>query len=142
MVFIKMPVGEVRPTLYREVILEVRRTIFLHITTVQGRKSHPSILTWLKHFFGTVVGWLTCRVGSYDSRDTENARLGNVLRASSSADASPGPPGPPEDGQGRDGRIHNVSSRYNFWPSEKWHHFACTSVVIIFFVHLHGVLNC
>ena len=44
-------VGEVRPTLYREVILKVRRTIFPHDVTVQGRKSHSSFLTWIKVVF-------------------------------------------------------------------------------------------
>ena len=79
--------------------------------TVYGWKSHSSFRTWLKRFFGTVVGWLTCRVGSYDSRDTEHARLGNVLRASSSADASPGLAGPPACGRAGDGRLHKASSR-------------------------------
>lgn len=44
-------VGEVRPTLYREVILKVRRTIFPNGVTVQGRKSHSSFLTWIKVVF-------------------------------------------------------------------------------------------
>ena len=44
-------VGEVRPTLHREVILKVRRTIFPYDVTVQGRKSHSSFLTWIKVVF-------------------------------------------------------------------------------------------
>ena len=100
-------VGEVRPTLQSEVILKVRRTIFPHAFTLQGRKSHSSFLTWIKVFFGTVVGWLTCWVRSYDSCDVEYAAPGSVLRASRSPNASSGLPGPPAGGRGKDGRIHN-----------------------------------
>ena len=64
-----------------------------------------------KLFFGTVVGWLTCWVRSYDSCDMEHAALGNVFRASRSSNASSGLPGPPAGGRGEDGRIHNDSSR-------------------------------
>ena len=103
--------GDICGCVYREVILKELATIFQNHFTVHAPASHSSFLTWLKRFFGAVVGWLTCRVGSYDSRDTEHARLGNVLRASSSADASPGLAGPPACGRGGDGRLHKVSSR-------------------------------
>jgi hypothetical protein len=49
-------------------------------------------------FFGTVVGWLTCWVRSYDSCDMEHAAPGSVLRASRSSNASSGLPGPPTGG--------------------------------------------
>ena len=51
-----------------------------------------------KLFFGTVVGWLTCWIVSYDSCDMEHAAPGSVLRASNSSDASSGPPDPPAGG--------------------------------------------
>ena len=66
-----------------------------------------------KLFFGTVVGWLTCWVRSYGSCDMEHAAPGSVLRASRSSNASSGLPGPPAGGRGKDGRIHNDSSRYS-----------------------------
>ena len=66
-----------------------------------------------KLFFGTVVGWLTCWVRSYGSCDMEHAAPGSVLRASRSRNASSGLPGPPAGGRGKDGPIHNDSSRYS-----------------------------
>ena len=66
-----------------------------------------------KLFSGTVVGWLTCWVRSYDSCDMEHAAPGSVFRASRSSNASSGLPGPPAGGRGKDGRIHNDSSRYS-----------------------------
>ena len=90
--------GRVRGCLYREVILKVRRTIFLYDVTVQASSTPSSFLTWLKVFFGTVVGWLTCWVRSYDSCDMEHAAPGSVLRASRSSNASSGLPGPPTGG--------------------------------------------
>ena len=66
-----------------------------------------------KLFLGVVVSWLTCWVRSYESCDMEHAAPGNVLRASGSSNASSGPPGPPAGGRGKDGRIHNESSRYS-----------------------------
>ena len=66
-----------------------------------------------KLFFGAVVGWLTCWVRSYGSCDMEHAAPGSVLRASRSFNASPGLPGPPAGGRGKDGRMHNDSSRYS-----------------------------
>ena len=44
-------VGEVRPTLHREVILKETATILRNHFTVQGRKSHSSFLTWIKVVF-------------------------------------------------------------------------------------------
>ena len=64
-------------------------------------------------FFGTVVGWLTCWVVSYDSCDMEHAAPGSVLRASRSSNASFGLPGPPAGGRGKDSRIHNDSARHS-----------------------------
>ena len=94
----KWPSGQVCWCLYREVILKVRRTIFPHDFTMHAPASHSSFLTWLKVFFGTVVGWLTCWVRSYGSCDMEHAAPGSVLRASRSSNASSGLPGPPTGG--------------------------------------------
>ena len=98
---------------HRKGILKARRTIFYHDATVYAPACHSSFPTWLKSVFGTVVGWPTCWVRSYDSCDMEHAAPGSVLRASRSSNASSGPPGPPAGGRGKDGRIHNDSSRYS-----------------------------
>ena len=66
-----------------------------------------------KLFFRTVVGWLTCWVRSYDSWNMEHAAPGSELRAPRSSNASSVLPGPPAGGRGKDGRIHNDSSRYS-----------------------------
>ena len=66
-----------------------------------------------KLFFGTVVGWLTCWVRSYGSCNMEHAAPGSVLRVSRSSNASSGLHGPPAGSRGKDGRIHNDSSRYS-----------------------------
>ena len=59
----------------------VRRSF--HMTS---RCTHPPLphrfSPGSKLFFGTVVGWLTCWVRSYDSCDMEHAAPGSVLRAS------------------------------------------------------------
>ena len=66
-----------------------------------------------KLFFGTVVGWLTCWIVPYGSCDMEHAAPRSVLRASRSSNDSSGLPGPPAGSRGKDGRIHNDSSRYS-----------------------------
>ena len=92
----KWPSGRVCATVYRKVIL-VRRTISMtprrtvaHLT----RRFSPGS----KLFLGTVVGWLTCWVVSYDSCDIAHAVLESVLRTSGAPDASSAPPGPPAGG--------------------------------------------
>ena len=125
--------------MHREVILKVRRTIFPHDITMHASSASSSFLTWLKVVFWDGRRWLTCWVRSYGSCDMEHAAPGSVLRASRSSNASSGLPGPPSGGRGKDGQMHNDSSRYSPALSEKWRHFACTSVVIIF-VHLYFVL--
>ena len=59
---------------HREVIRKVRWTIFSYGVKVYAPASHSSFLTWLKVFFGTVVGWLTCWVRSYGSCLRHGAR--------------------------------------------------------------------
>ena len=63
----------------------------------------------------------------------EHAASGSVLRASRSSNVSSGLPGPPAGGRGKDGRIHNDSSRSMAQRlREKWRHCACTSIAITF----------
>ena len=95
-----------------------------------------------KLLFGTVVGWLTCWVRSYDSCDMEHAAPGSVLRASRSSNASSRLPGPPAGGRGKDGRIHNDSSRYSTAAQREVAPLCLYIYCHHFFVHFHSVLAC
>ena len=91
-----------------------------------------------KLFFGTVVGWLTCWVRSYDSCDMEHAAPGSVLRASRSSNASSGLPGPPAGGRGKDGRIHNSCSRCST-AAQREVASLCLCTVVITFLYISSL---
>ena len=123
---------------HREVMRKVRRTIFPHDFKMYAPASHSSFLTWLKSVFGTVVGWLTCWVRSYDSYDMEHAAPGSVLRASRSPNASSGLPGPPAGGRGKDGRIHNSCSRCST-AAQREVASLCLCTVVITFLYISSL---
>ena len=91
--------GRVRECVHREVILKRSGGRSFHMTSRCTASRLPHRFSpGSKLFFGTVVGWLTCWVRSYDSCDMEHAAPGSVLRASRSSNASSGLPGPPTGG--------------------------------------------
>ena len=114
-IFFKGAIREICWCLHREVILKVRRTIFLHGATMQAA-THSSFLTWTKvvfrdgrrlaHLLGRVVRLL--RHGA--RRAAERAPCPGITE---SPDASSGLPGPPADGRGKDGRVHNDKLRHS-----------------------------